>query len=127
MAQRVKDPVLSPRRCRFSGLAWLSGLRISVTTSCGVGHRCGLAPVLSWLWCGFSRSSDSTCSLGTSLCPRCGPEKQKERHKVRESINAGKGGGDLQGPHCTGWPHKPRCIVDLFRAKGKTLDIFNTR
>ena len=29
----------------------LSGLGISIAMSCGVCHRCGLDPVLLWLWC----------------------------------------------------------------------------
>ena len=31
-------------------LALLSGLRIWVAVSCGVGGRCGSDPVLLWLW-----------------------------------------------------------------------------
>ena len=32
-----------------------------------------------------SCSSDSTPILGTSICPRCGPEKQKKKKKEREN------------------------------------------
>ena len=43
--------------------------------SCGVGRRCGSDLVFLRLWC----SSNSTPSLGTSICLRCGPRKQKKR------------------------------------------------
>ena len=32
-------------------MASLSGLRIGVVVSCGVGPRCGSDPELLWLWC----------------------------------------------------------------------------
>ena len=32
-------------------LTWLSGLRIRVAVSCGVGCRHGSDPELLWLWC----------------------------------------------------------------------------
>ena len=38
-------------RTRVPSLALLSGLRISVAVSRGVGHRHGLDPTLLWLWC----------------------------------------------------------------------------
>ena len=49
--------------------------------SCGIGHRCGLYPTLLWLWYrpASSYSSDSTPSLGTSMCRRYGPKKAKKR------------------------------------------------
>ena len=31
-------------------LALLGGLRAGLAVSCGVDHRCGLDPVLLWLW-----------------------------------------------------------------------------
>ena len=38
-------------RLQVPSLALLSGLRIHVAMSCGVGRRCGLDPALLWLWC----------------------------------------------------------------------------
>ena len=32
-------------------LALLSGLRVCVAMSCGVGRRCSSDPALLWLWC----------------------------------------------------------------------------
>ena len=36
---------------QVQSLALLSGLRIGVALSCGVGRRCGSDPKLLWLWC----------------------------------------------------------------------------
>ena len=41
------------RMC-VQSLALLSGLRICVAMSCGVGRRCSLGPVLLWLWCNLA-------------------------------------------------------------------------
>ena len=38
-------------------LASLSGLRIGIAMSCGVGHRCSSDPMLLWLWCGLMASA----------------------------------------------------------------------
>ena len=38
-------------RMRVQSLALLSGLRIHVAVSCGVGRRCGSDPTLLWLCC----------------------------------------------------------------------------
>ena len=45
-----------------------------------MGSRCGLdlANAVAVVWAG-SYSFDSTPSLGTSICRRCGPKKQKEK------------------------------------------------
>ena len=64
-------------KMRVRSLALLSGLS-------GVGHRYSTDVVLLWLWCrlaAVSCSSNSTPSLGTSICRRCGPKKQKIRIK----------------------------------------------
>ena len=42
---------LASTRMQVWSLASLSGLRIRRCRSCGVGHRCGLEPILLWLWC----------------------------------------------------------------------------
>ena len=58
----------------ISGLAqWAKDPAFAVI--CGVGQRCDLDPALLWLWC----RSDSTPSLGISICHRCGPKKQKNK------------------------------------------------
>ena len=49
-----------------------------VALSCGAGHRCGLDPVLLWLWHRFP-------SLGTSICCRCGPKKTKKKKKKKNN------------------------------------------
>ena len=57
-------------------------IKICITMSCGVGHRCALDPTLLWLWCrpgGYS--SDSTPSLGTSICRRSGPRNSNNNNK----------------------------------------------
>ena len=48
--------------------------------SCGVGCRRGLDPELLWLRC----SSDSTRSLGTSICCGSGPKKGKKTKKKKK-------------------------------------------
>ena len=41
----------SNHRLQVGSLASLTGLRIDVALSCGVGHRLSLDPELLWLWC----------------------------------------------------------------------------
>ena len=36
---------------QVQSLALLSGLRVHIAVSCGVGRKCGLDPALLWLWC----------------------------------------------------------------------------
>ena len=52
----------------------------------GVDHRLGLEPALL---CGYGVgqqlcSSDLSPSLGTSMCHRCGPKKQKTNKKQKQ-------------------------------------------
>ena len=56
------NPWLVFLRMRIQSPALLSRLGSGVASSCCVGYRC---------------SSDLTPSLGTSMCCRCGPEKEK--------------------------------------------------
>ena len=51
-------------RLQVRSLALLRGLRIWCCCGCGVGYR---------------HSSDSTPSLGTSMCCGCGPKKQRKK------------------------------------------------
>ena len=62
----------------------LSGLRIHVALSCGVGCRCSSDPMCCDFGVGGSYSSDSTPSLGTSIGRRFGLKKQKEKKKFVE-------------------------------------------
>ena len=50
MAQQ-KRIRLGTMRLQVRSLTSLSGLRIGVAMSCGVGHRRGSDPALLWLWC----------------------------------------------------------------------------
>ena len=66
----------------IQSLASLSGLRMSVALSCGVGCRCGLDPALLWLWCGPAATAlirplagESPYAAGAAL------EKQKDQNK----------------------------------------------
>ena len=57
LAQWVKDLVLPPAVVQVADAAWIQ-------RCCGVGGSC---------------SSESTPSLGTSLCCGCGPKKDKNK------------------------------------------------
>jgi len=63
-------------RMQVQSLALLSGLRIRVAMSCGVGRRCGSDPELRG--CGVGRQ------LGTSICHGCGPKKTKKKWRRRD-------------------------------------------
>ena len=48
----------------------------------GIAVSCGVGSGVAWLWCRLAGlSSDSTPSLGTSICQGYGPKKQKKREK----------------------------------------------
>ena len=82
MAQR-KRIQLGTMRFQVRSLALISGLRINaqgIAMSRGVGCRCGSDPVLLWLW-STQAGSNWIPSLGTSICLRCGPKKQKNNNK----------------------------------------------
>ena len=49
---------------------------------CGIDRRHGSDLALFWLWCRPAAvASDSTPSLGTSVCHGCGPKKTKQTNK----------------------------------------------
>ena len=71
-------------RMWVQSLASLSGLRIGVAVSCGVGHRCGSDPVWLWLRCRLAAVAPiRPPSLGTSTCHGCDPpQKTKKKQKT---------------------------------------------
>ena len=63
-------------------LALLNGLGIWLAMSCDVGRRPGSDLALPWLWHRpAADSSDSTPSLGTSICRGWGPKKTNNNNK----------------------------------------------
>ena len=55
--------------------------------SCGIGRRHGSDPTLLWLWHRLGGySSDSTPSLGTSVCCQSGPRNGKKDKKKKKEI-----------------------------------------
>jgi len=78
---------LGTMRLRVQSLASLRGLRIQCC--CELWRR-------SQIWLGShiavavvqagGCSSDSTASLGTSTCLRCGPKKQKKKKKKKNCV-----------------------------------------
>ena len=59
--------------------------------SCGAGRRCGLDPVLQWLWCRPAAAAlIQNTSPGISICPRCGHKKERKKRgkeKVFQLVN----------------------------------------
>ena len=49
MAQWLRTQLVS-MRMQVQSLALLSGLRLSIATSCSIAHRCSLGLALLWLW-----------------------------------------------------------------------------
>ena len=84
-------------RTKVQTLALLSGLRIQPCCKLWcVGLRHGLDPMLLWLWYSpGGYSSNSTPSLGTSICLRCGPKNTRvcthTQAKCNNKLGAGKG------------------------------------
>ena len=54
--------------------------------SCGVGRRWGSDPGLLWLWRGLAATgSNSTPSLGTSICLGSGPRKDQKKKNLKDT------------------------------------------
>ena len=80
--------------------ALLSGLRISLCRKLWCRSRTRLRSCVAGAGAvavAGSYSSDSTPSLGTSICPGCSPKKTKRRRK-KKSTNKRK--SKLKGPDC---------------------------
>ena len=77
-----------PQECGFDPWPCSMGQGSGVAVICGVGRRHSLDPALLWLWCRLAAAADSTSSLGTSICRRCSPKKQKKKkERERKEIN----------------------------------------
>ena len=74
-----------PLGCRFDPWPRSVGQR---SVSCDVGLRRGLDPALMWLWCRLAEVAlIRPPSLGTSMCHRCNPKKQKQNKKQNKQTN----------------------------------------
>ena len=51
--------------------------------SCDIGHRHGSDPTLLCLWHQPAAAAPIQPSLGTSICHRCSPKKQKNKNKIK--------------------------------------------
>ena len=65
-------------RMEVWSLASLSGLRIRLAMSYGVGRRCGSDPEFLWLWCRPAAVALIRPLVWELLCHRCGPKKTKK-------------------------------------------------
>ena len=64
-------------------LASLSGLRPSVDGSCGVGRRCGLDPMLLWMWCRPAAAAPIQCLAWETPYAK-GTEKAKKKKEQED-------------------------------------------
>ena len=79
MAQ-MKQIQIASMRIQVQSLALLSGRKSRIAVTCGVGRRCKLrSHVAVAVAQAGNCSSNSTPSLGTSICHRCGPKKAKNK------------------------------------------------
>ena len=94
----VKEPTKIPEDVGLiPGLVqWVKGSGVAVT--CGVGRRRGSDVALLWRRLAAIDSSDSTSSLGPSICLRCSPKmtkdkrpKKKKKKKTSSSFPVVKG------------------------------------
>ena len=61
---------------------WIKGFGIEV--SCGVGHRCGLDPVLLWLWCRLATAPIRPLAWEFPYAVGEGLKKAKKKRKKRK-------------------------------------------
>ena len=83
-------------RMQVRFLALLSGLRIQHCLELGCRSRTqpGSGVAVAVVQAG-SCSSDSTPSLGTSICLGCGPKKQKQTHTQTKKTGFGRFNNDM--------------------------------
>ena len=112
MAQWVENP---NSVCEDAGsiLASLSGLRIGIAVSCGVGRRCSSDLVMLWLWCRLAAAAPN-CPLAweppyaasAALKTKKKKKKKKEQKKQAWALLPGarrgakeriQGAGDFGG------------------------------
>ena len=75
-----------PWGCRFNPWPHSVGQGFSLAVSCGVGHRCSSDPTLLWLWCSPAATAPiQPLTLGTSMCLRCGPKKNKKQNQTKST------------------------------------------
>ena len=93
MAQQKRIQLVS-MRMKVQSLAVLSGLRIyhCHELSCRSQNRLGSCVAMAVVKAGVC-SSNSTPSLGTSICHRCGPKKEKKKktkkkQKAKQKVTA---------------------------------------
>ena len=107
------------QRTRVQSLASLKGLRIPLCRELQCRSQTWLGSCIAVAVAQASRySSDSTPSLGTSICHKCGPKKTK---KKKRAVGLRKVGG-LQTPRSSKIPPKGR-----WASEEKSLVVFQFR
>ena len=88
MVQQKRN-LLGTMRMRVQSLASLSGLRTWCCRELWYRSKTrlgsGIAVAVVWA---SSYSSDSTPSLGTSICCRCNPKKKEKKKKKKKNSNS---------------------------------------
>ena len=84
-------------------LALLSGLGSNISVSCGVGRRCGLDPMLLWLW-GRPAAAAPIPPLAWELPRATGAALKRKKEKKRKGLRASKMQGRIPLSHRT-WRH----------------------
>ena len=66
---------------------WVKGSGIAMNY--GVGQRCGLDPMLLWLWHRLMAIAPILPHLRTSICYGCGPKKTKKKKNLVQGLTHG--------------------------------------
>ena len=90
-------------RLRLQSLASLSGLRIRVAMTCGIGRRCGSDPALLCLWCRLAAVAlirplawKPPYATGAALKSKKKKGRKKETHIWAQAMLFGLGCGDFR-------------------------------